>query len=170
MLTVYPVAPSRGLVQLGDAIYPCALGRSGVRADKREGDGATPLGTFLLRRALYRSDRLARPVSGLQLDALTRNDGWCDDPRHPAYNRHVTLPFAASHEMLWRDDGLYDVVIVLGYNDDPPRVGLGSAIFLHCATSDFAPTEGCIALARQTLLDLLPELSPATALHVQATA
>lgn len=170
MLTVYPVARSRGVVQIGDAAHPCALGRSGVRTDKREGDGATPLGTFLLRRALYRPDRLARPVSGLPLDALTRNDGWCDDPHHPAYNRHVTLPFAASHEVLWRDDGLYDVIIVLGHNDDPPRAGLGSAIFLHCATSDFAPTEGCIALARQTLLDLLPRFSPATALHVQATA
>lgn len=168
MLTVYPIEPSRGVLRCDSAEYPCALGRSGVRDDKREGDGATPLGTFLLRRALYRPDRLARPTSGLPLRALTPDDAWCDDPHHPSYNRPVALPFPASHEVLWRADALYDVIVVIGHNDEPPRPGLGSAIFLHCATSDFTPTEGCIAVARQTLLNLLPRLSAKTALCVQA--
>ena len=88
------------------------------------------------------------PASGLPVRALAPDDGWCDDPAHGDYNRPVKLPFAASHEVLWRDDHLYDVIVVVGHNDEPPRAGLGSAIFIHCATADYAPTEGCIALDR----------------------
>ncbi len=134
----------------------CALGRGGIRADKREGDGATPSGRFVLRRALYRPDRLpAPPVSGLPASPIAPEDGWCDDPADPRYNRPVPLPCATSHEKLWRDDGLYDVVVVLGHNDDPPVPGLGSAIFLHVAKPGYLPTEGCVALALPDLLTLL---------------
>ena len=133
----------------------CALGRGGVRIDKREGDGATPTGAFPLRRLLYRADRLARPVTGLPAEAIRADDGWCDDPKDPAYNRPVRLPFAASHEKLWRDDALYDLVAVIGHNDDPPVPGRGSAIFLHVASPDLAPTEGCIALPERELRALL---------------
>ena len=168
MLTVYPTARSRGILRFEEGEYPCALGRGGTRGAKREGDGATPIGTFFLRQAFYRPDRLAPPASGLSVRALTRGDGWCDDPGHSEYNRLIRLPFGASHENLWRADNLYDVVVVVGHNDDPPEPGLGSAIFLHCATADFAPTEGCIALARETLIGLLPRLMPDTALRVLA--
>jgi L,D-peptidoglycan transpeptidase YkuD (ErfK/YbiS/YcfS/YnhG family) len=133
----------------------CAIGRGGVRADKREGDGATPVGRFPLRRVLYRADRLSRPATGLPVLTLDVADGWCDDPADPAYNRPVRLPYPARHEKLWRDDGLYDVVVVLGHNDDPVRPGLGSAIFLHCAGPGYPATEGCVALARADLLELL---------------
>jgi L,D-peptidoglycan transpeptidase YkuD (ErfK/YbiS/YcfS/YnhG family) len=135
----------------------CALGRGGVRADKREGDGATPLGSFPLRRIMYRADRLAAPKTSLFVNALGPEDGWCDDPKDPAYNRPVKLPYPGRHEALWRQDGLYDVIVELGYNDDPVRPGLGSAIFLHCAGSGFAPTQGCIALAREDLLEVLKD-------------
>ncbi|MFM2043824.1 MAG: hypothetical protein RLY86_2400, partial [Pseudomonadota bacterium] len=110
---------------------PCAIGRGGVRADKREGDGGTPVGAFPLRRVLYRPDRLAAPVTGLPVAPIAPDDGWCDDPAHPDYNRPVKRPFPASHEEMWRDDGVYDVVVVLGHNDDPPVAGMGSAVFLH---------------------------------------
>ena len=133
----------------------CALGRGGVRVDKREGDGATPAGAFPLRRLLFRTDRLDRPVTGLPVDPIRADDGWCDDPKDPAYNRPVRLPFAASHEKMWRDDALYDLVVVLGHNDDPPAPGHGSAVFLHVAKPDWGPTEGCVALARDDLLRLL---------------
>jgi L,D-peptidoglycan transpeptidase YkuD (ErfK/YbiS/YcfS/YnhG family) len=168
MLTVYPTERSRGILRFEEGEYPCALGRGGARGAKREGDGATPIGTFFLRQAFYRPDRLAPPASGLPVRALTRGDGWCDDPGHSEYNRLIRLPFGASHENLWRGDNLYDVVVVVGHNDDPPEPGLGSAIFLHCATADFAPTEGCVALARETLMGLLPRLSPDSALRVLA--
>ncbi len=166
MLTVFPTERSRGILQFEGRDHICALGRSGVRAAKREGDGATPAGTFALRRVFYRADRLAEPASGLPVTALTADDGWCDDPAHRDYNRLIKLPFAASHEELWRDDNLYDVIVVVGHNDDPPQPGLGSAIFIHCATADFAPTEGCVALDRQALIALLPRFTPDTVLRV----
>jgi len=144
----------------------CALGRGGIRTDKREGDGATPVGAFPLRRLMYRPDRLAPPATGLPVSAIDPGDGWCDDPADAAYNRPVRLPFAASHETLWRDDGLYDVVVVLGHNDDPPVPGLGSAIFLHVARPGWEPTEGCVALALPDLLRLVAGCDGGTALRV----
>ena len=166
MLTVYPTERSRGILRFEDSEYPCALGRGGVQTAKREGDGVTPVGAFLLRQVFYRPDRLSLPASGLPIRALTRDDGWCDDPAHGDYNRLVRLPFGTSHENMWREDNLYDVVVVVGHNDDPPRAGLGSAIFLHCATADYAPTLGCVALARDTLMELLPRLTPDLALRI----
>ena len=142
--------------QFEDRALTCAIGKGGFAKDKREGDGATPIGVWPLRRILYRPDRLATaPASALPTQALAADDGWCDDPSDPAYNRPVKRPFAASHEAMWRDDGLYDVVVVLGHNDNPPVAGLGSAIFLHCARPDYGPTEGCVALARADLLEVL---------------
>lgn len=145
---------------------PCALGRSGIAADKREGDGATPSGCFALRRVLYRADRIAPPPGGLPAAPLAPDDGWCDDPGHPDYNRPVRLPHPARHERMWRADGVYDVVVVLGHNDSPPLPGLGSAVFLHVARPDGAPTEGCVALALNDLLALLAECDAQTRLCV----
>ncbi len=144
-----------GVLVAGPRRYRCALGRGGVRADKREGDGATPVGTFPLRRVLYRADRLSRPTTALPVDRIREDDGWCDDPGDPSYNRQVRLPFPARAERLWRSDGVYDVVVVLGHNDAPPVPGRGSAVFLHVARPGYAPTEGCVALARADLLALL---------------
>ena len=137
--------------------YKCAIGRSGMVAAalKREGDGASPVGMWPLRRVFYRADRLARPGTGLSCLPIGTDQGWCDDPEHAAYNQLVTLPFSASHEVMWREDGVYDVVVELGHNDDPPVPGLGSAIFLHVARPDYSPTEGCIALALEDFLCVL---------------
>ena len=166
MLTVYPTERSSGILQFEDRAYPCALGDAGIRKTKREGDGGTPIGTFKLRRAFFRADRISQPTSHLPLRALTPKDGWCDDPGHPDYNRLVGLPFDGSHEILWRYDGLYDVIIVIGHNDDPPRAPLGSAIFVHCAAANYTATKGCVAVARATLIDLLPRLTRDMVLQV----
>lgn len=144
----------------------CAIGRSGVTADKKEGDGATPAGTFPLRRVLYRPDRLNVPETRLPLRALEAADGWCDAPESPDYNRLVRLPFAGSHETLWRDDGVYDVIVELGYNDDPVVPGLGSAIFMHIARPGFDATEGCVALRLEDLLEVLSQADETTVLSV----
>ncbi|WP_341703412.1 L,D-transpeptidase family protein [Ferrovibrio sp.] len=160
-----------GRLRFGGLDFRCALGRGGCRpeADKREGDGATPLGLYPLRQVLYRPDRFAAPPqTRLPLAPLTPADGWCDDPAEAAYNRPVTLPHAGSHERLWRDDGLYDVILVPGHNDDPPIPGLGSAIFVHVAKPDYAPTEGCVALALPDLLLLLQAVSPRSLLEIRA--
>lgn len=164
------VVTSGGILSFGGLRFRCALGKGGVRseAEKREGDGATPLGRYPLRQVFYRPDRLAAPQTRLPLQALTPQDGWCDDPLDPAYNRFVTLPYGASHEKLWREDAVYDLIVVLGHNDDPPVPGLGSAIFMHVARPDYSGTEGCIALALPDLLALLGVLRPATQIELRA--
>jgi L,D-peptidoglycan transpeptidase YkuD (ErfK/YbiS/YcfS/YnhG family) len=157
-----------GRFQLGDRWTRCALGRGGViaAADKREGDGATPLGVWPMRRVLYRPDRGAAPVTALPTAAIAPDDGWCDDAGDAAYNRPVSLPYPGRCERMWHQDGLYDIVVVLAHNDDPPVPGLGSAIFLHCASLDFKPTEGCVALAREDLEALLAQAAPGGAVAV----
>lgn len=135
-----------GRLIFGGRVLRAALGRGGVRADKQEGDGATPAGFFPVRRVLYRADRVPVPRAGVPREPIAPDDGWCDDPDHPDYNRQVRLPHPARCEELWRQDGLYDLVGVLGWNDAPAERGRGSAIFLHVARADFGPTEGCVAL------------------------
>ena len=158
--------PHQGLLVAGGLRLVCALGRSGLTSDKREGDGATPVGRFPLRRVLYRADREARPAIALPVAAIAPDDGWCDTPSDPAYNRQVELPYPASAERLWRTDRLYDIVVVLGHNDDPVVSGAGSAIFLHLAAADYAPTAGCIAVSPHDMLDLLPLVGPTTTVVV----
>ncbi len=142
------------------------MGKGGARREKREGDGATPVGRFPLRRLLYRPDRLEKPETGLVAAPIAENDGWCDDPGHAAYNRPVRLPFDAGHERLWREDHIYDVIVTLGHNDDPPEPGLGSAVFLHAAKPEYAPTRGCVALEIKDLLRLVTDCGPGDALIV----
>ena len=130
-------------------------GAAGVTAHKQEGDSATPAGLLPLRRVLYRADRLAPPLCAVAIEPIGADDGWCDDAQDPRYNRMVRLPYAGRHEELWRRDALYDVIGVLGWNTGPVVPGRGSAIFLHVATPDYAPTAGCIALALPDVLACL---------------
>lgn len=138
---------THGMLRCGFSVWPCALGRSGRRALKKEGDGATPTGTFTLDYVLYRPDRGPRPQTGLPVKPIFRNDGWCDDSLDRNYNRPVKLPYPASTEDLYRKDHLYDLIVVLGYNRRSRVRGKGSAIFLHIARPGLLPTEGCIALS-----------------------
>jgi L,D-peptidoglycan transpeptidase YkuD (ErfK/YbiS/YcfS/YnhG family) len=119
-----------------------------------------------LRRLLYRADRLARPRTALESAPLRADDGWCDDPADANYNRPVRRPYPASHEALWRDDGLYDLIVVLGHNDDPVVAGAGSAVFLHVAPPLYGPTAGCVALAVDDLLTLLAACGPGDRLAI----
>jgi L,D-peptidoglycan transpeptidase YkuD (ErfK/YbiS/YcfS/YnhG family) len=132
-----------------------AMGRSGMTVFKREGDGATPIGDLALLSGYFRRDRLARPRTAVALAPIRRDAGWCDAPRHPAYNRPIRLPFAASHEEMARADHLYDMVMVLDWNIRSRRRGRGSAIFLHLAKPGFQPTEGCVALMPRAMRRLL---------------
>jgi L,D-peptidoglycan transpeptidase YkuD (ErfK/YbiS/YcfS/YnhG family) len=133
----------------------CALGRSGVGDKASEGDGYTPVGYFTLRSVMVRGDRCPVVHTALPILYLSKTDGWCDDPASTDYNKLITLPHPARHEKLWRTDHVYDVIIEIGYNDDPVVPDKGSAIFLHVAKPGYTPTEGCIALALNDLLDLL---------------
>lgn len=137
--------------------FRCAIGAAGVTRHKREGDGATPAGDLPLRRVLYRADRVPRPMCAVPVEPIGEADGWCDDVSHSVYNTQVVLPHVARCEELWRRDGLYDLIGVLGWNDAPVVRGLGSAIFLHVARPDWGPTEGCVALGLCDLQRLLSQ-------------
>lgn len=145
---------------------PCALGRSGVVTQKREGDGGTPRGVFTFRAVLYRADRVSAPRTFLPVHPIRVEHGWCDSANDPAYNQCVHLPFEQSHEVLARKDHLYNLVVVLGHNDAPTVAGLGSAIFLHLASSDFGPTEGCVAVREPILRRMLARAGQTTALEI----
>ncbi len=153
-------ARAQGKLCLGPLRLPCAIGRGGRRPKLREGDGITPLGRWPVRQVLYRADRMRRPATRLPVRAIRPGDGWCDDPADRNYNRLVQLPFPRSHEGLWRHDQLYDLVVVLGYNDRPRSLWRGSAIFMHLARPGYTPTAGCIALSRGDMLKLLARLRP----------
>ncbi len=140
----------RGFLSGAGLQFRAALGRQGVAERKREGDGATPAGPLKLLRVFYRADRIRPPACAVPLEPIGPKDGWCDDPADAAYNGMVRLPYPGRHEVLWRPDELYDIVGVLDWNM-PPSPGAGSAIFLHIARPDYAPTEGCIALAAADL-------------------
>ena len=156
-----------GTLRAAGHVYDCTLGPSGVRAEKREGDGVTPVGVYPLRAIWYRAGRIPEPVSTLPLHGIEQDDGWCDAPADPSYNRPVKLPYRASAEKMWRDDAVYDLVVILGHNDDPPVPGKGSAIFLHIANQAFGPTEGCIGLRREDLLTLAALMTPASVIDIR---
>lgn len=142
-------------LRIGGRQFPCVIGRTGVTRDKVEGDGKTPIGTFPLRQLLYRADRLEKPVTGLPVEVLTPDTGWCEDPADTAYNTKVVLPHSGAVDHMTRDDHLYDLCIVVGYNDAPAVSGKGSAIFIHLARGEGKPTAGCVALAPGDLLEVL---------------
>lgn len=161
---------SSGWLLDGDRRYRVALGRSGWLARKREGDGASPVGTWRAIRVLYRPDRAQRPRTGLPLARIDPSSGWCDAAGDRNYNRPVRLPYRASAERMWRADGLYDLVVVLDHNMRPRVQGAGSAIFMHLARAEYRPTEGCIALSARDLRLVLERLRPGSRLIIGSGA
>src|SRR5271170_242455 len=156
----------------GRLIWPggsarAAVGRTGVAANKKEGDGATPTGTFPLASGFYRLDRMAAPRSSLVVRTLSPQDAWVDDPADQNYNRLVSLPYPAHTEQMWLDDAVYDLLVVIGYNMDPVVPDAGSAIFLHIARPDFSPTAGCIAVEEDVLVRLMPLLGSGSTITVR---
>jgi L,D-peptidoglycan transpeptidase YkuD (ErfK/YbiS/YcfS/YnhG family) len=151
----------------GEGPRRCAVGSGGIAEKLREGDGVTPQGSWPLRNVFYRADRMPRPRTALEIAVIEKDDGWCDAPGDFNYNRPVRFPYPASAEHLWRDDGLYDIVAIIGFNDAPVVQGKGSAIFLHVAAPDYAPTAGCVALKREDLRDLLAVLSPHAKIKIE---
>jgi L,D-peptidoglycan transpeptidase YkuD (ErfK/YbiS/YcfS/YnhG family) len=152
----------QGRLRAGGAVIPVALGRGGIKADKREGDGATPRGSFRLVRLWWRGDRRPRPRTFLPICRIADDDAWCEDPASRRYNRPVKLRGGAAGDRLWRDDHLYDFVIELDHNTRPRIAGRGSAVFIHVARAGLAPTAGCVALPATQLSRLLARIGPRT--------
>ncbi|MBC2883855.1 L,D-transpeptidase [Ochrobactrum sp. CM-21-5] len=163
---IKPGHKTRGLLAVGNLVLECALGKGGISAFKREGDGATPLARMRLLYGYRRGDKGSLPSSPLPFGRIRPLDGWCDAPGNPNYNRPVRLPCKVSHEMMWRRDDLYDVCLVMDWNITLRRRGCGSAIFFHLARPGYQPTEGCIALKRADMARLLPHLTDRTVIRV----
>lgn len=144
-----------------------AIGRSGGGVKNHEGDGVTPFGTYPLRAVYFRADKVAIPLTDLPEFMITPDMGWCDDPQSNEYNKLIQLPTQYSHEKMWRDDDVYDLVVVVGYNDDPVVPGNGSAIFMHLARGDMEPTEGCIALKKLDFLWLIGLLKKGSTITIK---
>mgnify|MGYP001794892187 CR=1 FL=1 len=168
-IEITDVDGSRARLRYGALEFDCALGKNGITSTKREGDHATPAGRFPLRQLYYRPDKFAKPpkcvLSTQEMDML---DGWCDAPEHELYNQYVRLPFGAGHEQLWRTDEVFILVFMIGNNDDPVVPGAGSCIFMHVARENYAPTEGCVALAQEDLLTLLAAIETSTEIVIPA--
>ena len=162
-----PGNPSQGWLTAGSVVLPVALGRGGVRANKREGDGGTPRGTFRLKRLWWRGERHRRPPTLLPSRRIRPDDGWCEDPASRHYNQPVKVPPGSTADRLARADHLYDFIIELDHNTRPRIAGRGSAVFIHAARPQFAPTAGCVALDIQTLRKLLGRLGPRTRIVVE---
>ncbi len=162
-----PGDSSRGWLIAGMFALPVALGRGGIKANKREGDGGTPRGSFRLRRLWWRADKHPRPVTSLPIQRITPADGWCEDPDNRLYNRPIKVPVNARADRLARKDNLYDFIIEIDHNIRPRIAGRGSAVFIHAARQDFAPTAGCVALELNTLRRMLSRLGPRTRIFVE---
>jgi L,D-peptidoglycan transpeptidase YkuD (ErfK/YbiS/YcfS/YnhG family) len=155
-----PGNPRQGWLVAGPLALPVALGRGGIKANKREGDGATPRGTFRLKRLWWRAGRHPRPATFLPAQRIMPDDGWCEDPSDRHYNRRIKVPPNSKADRLARKDDLYDYIVELDHNTRPRIAGRGSAVFIHVARPGFAPTAGCVALNINSLRRLLARLGP----------
>jgi L,D-peptidoglycan transpeptidase YkuD (ErfK/YbiS/YcfS/YnhG family) len=162
-----PGDPRRGWLTAGPLALPVALGRGGIKANKREGDGATPRGSFRLKRLWWRAGRHARPATLLPAQRIMPDDGWCEDPNDRRYNKHIKVPENSKADRLARKDNLYDFIVELDHNTRPRVSGRGSAVFIHIARPGFAPTAGCVALELNALRRLLARLGPRTRIVVE---
>lgn len=162
------ITVENGELRLGERRFACVIGKKGITGDKREGDQKTPRGIYPLRQVYYRADRVKKPLTGLPVQVIRREDGWCDDPGHPAYNTPVVLPFPAGHEVLWRSDHAYDYIVVIGYNDHPIVTGKGSAIFMHLMQPDGRGTEGCVAVSQRDMETILAALGPRSVIDIRS--
>ena len=154
--------PCRGWLTAGERTIPVALGRSGIRANKREGDGGTPKGTFYPRKLWWRADRHPQPRTLLPVRAIAAEDAWCEDPSDRHYNRPVRPDRDRGGDRLRREDHLYDFIIEINHNSNPRVAGRGSAVFLHLARDNFGPTAGCVSMTKSAMLHLLQRLGPDT--------
>lgn len=157
---------SRGLLQAGHLVFRAALGKSGTTVFKREGDGGTPVARMKILRGFRRSRRVRFAPSVLPLSPIGKDDLWCDQPGHAAYNRPVKAPFGFGHEVMTRQDGLYDICLVLDWNIRSRKRYAGSAIFFHLNHPGYMPTAGCISISRRDMLRLLPFIGKGTVLRV----
>jgi L,D-peptidoglycan transpeptidase YkuD (ErfK/YbiS/YcfS/YnhG family) len=155
-----------GYLKYGNLKFKCALGKSGIGNKKIEGDKITPRGTFDIIKIYYRSDRIKKLSSKFRLIRITKKMGWCDDPKSKKYNQLIKLPTKYSHEILYRKENIYDLILVLNYNMKPTFKNKGSAIFIHIAKKNYKETAGCVALKKVDLIYLVKEIQKSTKVNI----
>ena len=143
----------------------CAIGKKGIGYKRKEGDLITPSGQFKIKFILYRRDRV-KILTQLKKKVINKNTGWCDDPKSIHYNKLVKLPFANKHEKLYKKENIYDIILVLNYNMNPVKKNKGSAIFIHVAKNNFKKTEGCVAIKKKHLLEIIKKIKPNTIVKI----
>ena len=146
--------------------FRCALGKAGVKKKIMEGDNITPKGIFKIIKIYYRSDKIEEIKTLIKKIKIRKNIGWCDDPKSRSYNQQIKLPTKYSHERLYRNDNLYDLIAVLNYNIGPIIKNKGSAIFLHVATNSYKKTKGCIALKKKHLIEIISKIKKNTKIKI----
>ena len=147
--------------------YACAIGRNGLTKDKIEGDHKTPVGKYKFKKIFYRADKLGEIIFNIPAKIISKNDGWCDDPKNKFYNQFIQFPFDASAEHLYREDDLYDILCVINYNTDPIIPGKGRAVFLHISKPNFEGTEGCVAIEKSNMIELAKTIDSETELLIK---
>jgi L,D-peptidoglycan transpeptidase YkuD (ErfK/YbiS/YcfS/YnhG family) len=162
-----PGSRTRGWLTAGPLAFPVALGRGGILANKREGDGGTPRGTFRLKRLWWRADRDPRPATALPVRRITAQDAWCEDPDDRHYNQPIRIPPGRPGDRLQRDDQLYDFIIEIDHNARPRVTRRGSAVFIHVARPDLGPSAGCVTMPKARLRSLLRKLGLRTRIIIR---
>ena len=155
-----------GFLQNQDQKYKCSIGYNGLNKNKNEGDGCTPIGTFKINKILYRPDKINIHQFNIDSEVIEKSHGWCDDINSDLYNQKIEFPFEQSAEHLYRNDDLYDIVCIIDYNLNPIIRGKGSAIFLHVANEDYSPTQGCVAIKKDELLQIAMKLDESSTIII----
>jgi len=160
------IVKKSGYLKYKNFKYRCALGKGGVNKKIKEGDGITPKGVFKITKIYYRADKIKIIKTNIKKIKITKNMGWCDDPVSRFYNRQIKLPSKFSHEKLYRNDDLYDLIAVINYNTNPVIRNKGSAIFMHISKNSYKKTQGCIALKKKDLIKILTEIKKNTKIKI----
>jgi L,D-peptidoglycan transpeptidase YkuD (ErfK/YbiS/YcfS/YnhG family) len=160
------IVKKSGYLKYKNLKFRCALGEAGIKKKEKEGDNVTPKGIFKIIKMYYRSDKIKNITTGIKKIKIKKNMGWCDDPSSDLYNQQIKLPNTYSHEKLYRNDNLYDLILVLNYNINPTKKYKGSAIFIHIAKNSYKKTKGCIALKRKHLIELISKIKKNTKIKV----
>jgi len=160
------IVKKTGYLKYKNLKYRCALGKAGVSEKIKEGDNITPKGIFKITKIYYRPDKIKKIKTLIKKIKIKKNMGWCDDPRSRFYNQQIKLPTKYSHERLYRNDNLYNLIAVLDYNTNPIIKNKGSAIFLHVAKNKYQKTKGCIALKKEHLIKIISKIKKNTKIKI----
>jgi L,D-peptidoglycan transpeptidase YkuD (ErfK/YbiS/YcfS/YnhG family) len=160
------IVKKSGYLKYKNLKFRCALGKAGIKNKEKEGDNITPRGIFEITKILYRPDKIKKIKAFIRPIKIKKNMGWCDDSKSDYYNQQIKLPNKFGHERLYRNDNLYDIILVLNYNTNPIIKKKGSAIFIHVSKNSYKKTKGCIALKKKHLLKLIPLIKKNTKIKI----